>query len=136
MKHESILETLAAVAAGTKPVAKMRLAAALVKRGKVISIGTNEKKSHPLAAKYAKNPHAFYLHAEVSAIKNALRTHDLDDIRQSTLYVCRVKRPSQHDKTWVWGLSCPCEGCMSAILDFDIRRVVYSQDGIGNYKFL
>lgn len=135
-RHEDILSNLATIAAGIKPVGKMRLAAALAYRGKIVSIGTNERKTHPLAAKYAKNPMANYLHAEVSAIKNALRTHDLDDIRRSTLYVCRVKHPSPADKSWVWGLSCPCEGCTQAIIDFDISRVVYSDEGIGNYQLM
>jgi deoxycytidylate deaminase len=52
-----------------------------------------------------------------------------DDLRDSTLYVHRVKRKSSlNQKDWIDGLALPCEGCTSAIMSFGIKRVVYSTD--------
>ena len=78
--NKGILDTLAKVAAAN-PGLREKFAAAVVYRNRIISVGMNSMKSHPLAAKYRKNPHAIFLHAEVAAIKNALR--EIED-RKST----------------------------------------------------
>ena len=87
-------------------------------------------RSHPIQKKYGKNDEAIYLHAEINAIVNSLNHVDKDDLRKADLYVYRVKKDISNPKhhKWVDGMSCPCEGCMSAIDAFKIKRVVYSTD--------
>ena len=125
--NEGILHTLAKVAAAN-PAQREKLAAAIVCRNKIISVGMNSMKSHPMAAKYGKNEHAVYLHAEVSAIKNALREIEVDDFTKCDIYITRVKKEAPFTKKYVWGLAKPCAGCERAIAEFGLKRVIYTCD--------
>lgn len=109
---------------------RMKLAAALVIKRDVISVGVNVLRSHPIQKKYGKNDQSIYLHAEINAIVNSLNHVDRDDLRRASLYVYRVKKDTNDPKRrhWVDGMSCPCEGCMSAIDAFKIRRVIHSTE--------
>ncbi len=132
--NEGILHTLAKVAAAN-PGQREKLAAAVVCRNKIISIGINSMKSHPMAAKYGKNEHAVYLHAEVAAIKNALREIDVDDFSKCDIYITRVKKEAPFTKKFVWGLAKPCVGCERAIAEFGFKRVIYTCDH-GDYEVI
>jgi len=122
----NILSTLAKVAEANEEYPRARLAAAIVKNNKVISIGINRKKTDPFQAKFSKNIESIFLHAEIHAIKNALRELSLDALKQTTLYVCRVKQPKSNTDAYEWALAKPCEGCIKAIIEFGIKRVVYT----------
>lgn len=99
-----------------------RLASCIVLKGKIISFGNNKMKSHPMQAKFGKNPQSIFLHSEIDAIKNALRHIDVDDLRKSSLYTTRVKVKVG---AYEVGNSKPCEGCMRAIATFGIKHVHY-----------
>ncbi len=110
-----------------------RLAAAII-HGKRRFIGYNKKKSHPLAARFQKHPEAIELHAELDAIREALRYLEVADLASSILYVGRLKFTGPNKQEMVWGLALPCkEGCMKAIEAFDIPRVVYSLNNVSCY---
>jgi len=109
---------------------RSRHASAVVYRGRVAGFGFNSMKTHPLQARFRKNPHAIFLHSEVDAIKNSLRHISLTELSKSTLYVVRVKTHNVTQQI-VQGLACPCEGCAKAIVAFDIKRVVYTLDDAG-----
>ena len=117
---------------------RMKLAASLVIKRDVISVGTNVMRSHPVQKKYGKNDNAIYLHAEINAIVNSLNHVDKDDLRKADLYVYRVKKDmNDPNRThWVDGMSCPCEGCMSAIDAFNIKRVIHSTEVNNEYEEL
>lgn len=90
-------------------------------------------KSHPFQKMYSKHPAAIYIHAEVSAIKNAVNQRiDSDIIARSTLYIARQKII---DNKWTSGLARPCSGCQRCIAAFDIKQVVYSLDNHGYTVF-
>lgn len=122
----NLLNILSKIAAANDEYPRARLAAGLVKNNKVLSIGINRNKTDPLQAKYGKNSEAIFLHAEIHAIKNALKEYNIEDLDGATMYVCRVKRPSELSKKWVWGLAKPCEGCSRAIAEFGIKNVIYT----------
>jgi len=108
-----------------------KLAACIVLKGKIISTGRNQLKTHPFASQYSKNADAIYLHAEANAIINSLNHISKDDMAKSTLYVYRIKRPDTHmikDTAWTPGIAKPCKGCMRAIVEFNFKRVVYTTD--------
>jgi deoxycytidylate deaminase len=105
---------------------KMKLAACLVIRNEVISVGLNSDKSHPLQKKFAKNNEAIFKHAEVDCIIKALKIVDEDDLKNATLYVYRVKKQNKGDTGWISGLAEPCPGCQKAIEHFGIKRTVFS----------
>lgn len=133
-KHTQVLDLLAKIAEDVEPVNSSRLAAAIVYRNKVIAIGTNSRKSHPLQKKFGKTDDAIFLHAEVCAIKNALKRIDVDMLSKCSIYVARVKRPNPHSKEYVWGIAKPCNGCMGAIESFDIKEVIYTTNEDGVFK--
>lgn len=126
--HIKMFRTLATVARSIEPVANARLSAAIVYKNELVSIGTNRRKSHPFQKKFGKNSESIYMHAEISAIKEALKILTLQELSKSTLYICRMKFPSSVDKNMIYGLARPCEGCMRAIVEFKINKVIYSLD--------
>ena len=116
------------LAQSVEPVRGARIAAAVVRRGKVISYGYNHKKPHPFQTRFCKNPHAVFFHAEVHAIKNALKSVDVEDLSKCELYIVRAKRNSTNRK-WITGMSKPCIGCQKCIDLFDLKNVYYSYEG-------
>lgn len=134
-KHSKHIDMLAKIAVAVEPVAQARIAAAIYFKNNLISIGINQRKSHPFQAMYGKNKDSIYLHAEIDAIKNALRQVTVDDLERCTLYICRVKYDGKEKNNIIYGLSKPCPGCSRAIINFNIKRVIYSLDTEG-YKQL
>ncbi len=114
-----------------------KVAAAIYVKNSLIILGHNKNKTDPWAARFAKNPDADFPHAEISAIKNTINhfrgeKYAREILKSATLYVCRVRRITQHGE-YIWGSAAPCIGCMKAINEYAIKRVVYSLDGTGNY---
>lgn len=102
------------------------MACAIVIRNKIISFGYNRLKTDPFQARFGKNPDSIYLHAEIHAIKNALRRVSVDDLKRADLFVMRVMTGKTR-----WGMAKPCPGCMRAVAEFGIRNVWYTnQDGL------
>jgi deoxycytidylate deaminase len=133
--NKGILSTLELVAAAN-PSDNAKVSAAIVRNNKIISIGINSKKSHPMQARFGKNEESIYLHAEVAAIRNALREVSVDDLQKMEIYICRVKKPKPFSKKYVWGLAKPCEGCQRAIAEFGLKRVVYTTNETGKYEVM
>lgn len=98
---------------------KNKTGAVIVYRNRIISIGSNSKKTHPLARTYSKHPEAIYLHAEIDAI---IKIKDSSILKDSSIYIARKKNNG------FCGLSKPCNGCMAAISHFDIAHVNYTID--------
>ena len=122
-----MMMTLSRIAEDVPIAGRARIAAAIVLKNEIISIGTNQRKSHPLQAKFSRHYQAIHIHAEIDAIAKAVKRIDTRRLAQSTLYVARVKL----DRTggdWMWGLAKPCSGCARAIASFDIKRVVWTVD--------
>lgn len=132
--NQGIIDTLFQVATANPHNAE-KMAAAVVRRGKIVSIGINSMKSHPMAAKFGKNEHAIFLHAEVAAIKNALREIEVDDLSKCDIYIVRVKKEKPFTKKYVYGLAKPCSGCERAIAEFGIKSVIYTKDD-GTYEVM
>jgi tRNA(Arg) A34 adenosine deaminase TadA len=122
-RTQKILRDLISVAAVTPKVANYRLAAAIVDKGQIVSLGQSSYKTSPFQKKYAADEHKIFLHAEIAAIKKALRFYSVDMLRGTTLIVCRVKKNGL-------GNSKPCIGCQRAIAEFGIKKVIYTtEDG-------
>ncbi len=131
MKKElSFISILKKITQDIECVGNQTLAACVVKRNKIISFGHNKNKTHPLQNKFTKHPEAIYLHAEIDAIKNALKRVSTEDLLGSILYVVRTKKDGSE------GLAKPCKGCMQAIESFGISKVVYTTNIEGQYQKL
>jgi len=118
------------------PVAGAKISAILTdKNNNIISTGFNSSKTHPFQKKFAKNEMAICLHAEIDAIKNALRNISVDEMSKTNLYICRVKRMNRGGK-YITGLSKPCQGCMRAIITFGIKNVFYTEENSSSFSCL
>jgi deoxycytidylate deaminase len=128
--NENIVDTLRAVAIANPAQGSAKVAAAVVRGKKIVAIGMNQNKSHPMQAKFnTENPDRIFLHAEIDAIKNALRFSDEEDLKKCVMYIVRVKRPNTHDKVnWIYGTAFPCEGCLNCLEAFQIQTIVYTLD--------
>lgn len=123
MKAGDIYKILVRVAEDLSPVKSARIAAAIVYRGEIISIGYNSLKSDPFQARYSKNEHAIYLHAEISAIKKALKVLPADKLKKCELHIVRRKL---QNGVFVEGTAKPCVGCQRAIETYGINKVYYT----------
>ena len=133
-RHKKILSMLCrtALAAWEGKDARGRIAAAIVRKNNVISIGINQKKTDPFQAKYGRDEHSIFHHAEIRAIKQAKRLLGTDDLSFYDLYVCRAKWLDDRHQVLSWGSSKPCKGCHSCISNYGVRRVIYS---VGHEQF-
>lgn len=131
-RHDRHLNQLLNIAAAIEePVGKARLAASIVQYNSVIAYGISQYKTHPLQSRFSSNSEAISLHAEICAIKNALRTINLSDLSKCTLYIARSKYFDQDRTSVIPGLAKPCSGCMRAIATFGIKKVIYTLDNSG-----
>lgn len=125
-RNEKIMAHLCTIAQDVTPVGNARLAAAIVHKRQIVGLGVNQRKSHTLQKRYGRNEDSVYLHAEVSAIRNAVnRMGGIDFLRHSTLIVARMR---VIDGKWVRGLAEPCSGCYKAVEAFGIERVLWTGD--------
>ena len=135
-RDHRVMSFLRRQAIDVKAVKSSRIAAAVVLKNDIISLGHCQKRTHPFQARFAKNPDAIYLHAETNAISNALNHIHKRDLERATLYIRRVKLPTKDDTEFVDGMARPCPGCMRAIIAFGIRKVVYSTEEDGRFQVL
>lgn len=127
-KHSKYINILSKIASDLSPVKSARLAACVVLQNDIISFGVNEMKSHPFQARYGKNSDAVYLHAETSAIKNALKYISINELKRCSLYICRVKYTDASKIKLMFGTAKPCPGCFRCINTFEISKVYYTLD--------
>lgn len=130
-----VMKVLSRVADASEPFARAKMAAALVYKNEIISIGTNKNKTHPLQGRYAKHEAAIYLHSEIDAIANAMRRYDVETVAKSKLFIYRSKWTHSKKPVLTQGMAKPCQGCMRAIAAFDIKHVCYSLEEEG-YEWL
>lgn len=95
----------------------------IFKNKRLISIGTNSPKTHPLNLKYN------YLNKQRNNISDVVGTHSelsaviklgLDDCSGFTMVNTRINRNNKLD------FSFPCNGCMEMIVQLGFHKVIYS----------
>lgn len=107
---------------------RYKLSAGVVFRNNLIATGVNSYKTHPLMLQFGKNSESIFIHAEIDAIKNALRLITQDQLAKCDLYIMRVKRPSEHARNWVRAMARPCSGCQRAIASFGLKNVYHTNE--------
>lgn len=95
----------------------------LLKHNKIVHIGFNKIKTHPLLKYYPK--HSNGIHAELDVIMKS----NMDDLSSYTLVVIRVGRNGKIT------MSKPCKSCQNIISQYNIFECYYS-DFNGNLKKL
>lgn len=95
----------------------------IFKNKRLISIGMNSPKTHPLNLKYN------YLNKQRNNISDVVGTHSelsaviklgLDDCSGFTMVNTRINRNNKLD------FSFPCNGCMEMIVQLGFNKVIYS----------
>ena len=108
----------------TSEYGKFRLGALIVKKNRIVSMGTNAKRSHPLQKKFSSRPDLeAWRHAEV----HSLSLCRIEDAIDAKIYVGRVLANNE------WASSKPCEGCTKALKHFGIKGAYYYDEG---FKYL
>lgn len=106
--------------AHTSPYGRFRVGSIIAQRKRILGYGINQKKTHPLAKKFASRPHlSSWLHAETHCITNC----NAGELINSDVYVARVLMDGS------WGNSRPCPGCHMALRYYGVRRMTYYVDG-------
>lgn len=112
---------IAIEAAKANPIIDLpRMAAVITRRSKVISIGLNKHKTHPMAKRFQKHSKAECLHAEIDAIRNAIKNGET--LQNCSIYVARVLKNNQ------LALAMPCEGCKDAIDTYGISNTFWTKN--------
>lgn len=115
---EKFMEVALAEAISSKGVSgrngtTFRLGALIVRKGRILSIGNNSYKTHPIMLKFY--PYQF-LHAETSAIlKNGI-----DNCLDTTLIVARVIADNSP------ALAKPCSSCLDFSRSVGVKYIYYS----------
>jgi len=106
----------------------VKVAAALIYRGRVLATGTNQYKTHPLMMTRGYREDQNWRHAEVDCILNGLKVMTKEQMARCELRVVRVKRPHCNSNGWTFGLAKPCKGCSQVICNFGIKQVTWTED--------
>lgn len=122
-KSEKNLMRVARSVAMTSNFGRIKIGAVVADKKHIISVGANEKKTHPLQkfynennVEYGKSDHLkHHIHAEISCIINA--KHDL---RGCTMYIFR------EDRNGDLNMCRPCKACYQMIKDAGISKIVYT----------
>lgn len=107
-----------------KSQARQKHGAVVVKSGRVLGIGYNKDKNHPMQVSPEHIKTHCSRHAEVEAIRDAGFA-----VSGAILYVARVNRQGR-DRN-----SKPCIYCQAVIESTNIKRVIYTE-GENNVNFL
>lgn len=104
---------------------KCKIGCVVVYKGKIIGMGFNTNKTHPLQKEYNKlrfkgdsNPHS--MHAEIHALM-PLRNTDIEWNKVS-IYVYRISKKYPGCPA----LSRPCPSCMAYMKSLDIKNIYYT----------
>lgn len=116
---ETMFYTAAQIASRHAKDYRFRLGAVVFNRGRIISEGWNQKKTHPLQFKYKAREQCIYLHAEIHALSRCKMP-----VQGYSIAVARLFKNGE------LGSSCPCSGCLAALQAFGIRNVYYYNGGI------
>lgn len=127
-RHERRLNDLFNLARDHHPTDLASVVASIYISNRLVSYGFNSRKTHPLQYKFSKNSQAICIHAEIDAIRNALRIVPEPILSSATMYIARAKSPAPRKPKSLMGLAKPCSGCARAIAAFGIRNVYYTED--------
>lgn len=127
-RHQRRLNDLFNLARDHSPQDLASVVSSIYIGNRLVSYGFNSRKTHPLQYKYSKNNNAVCIHAEIDAIRNALRFVHVDELKGASIYIARAKSPAPRKPKTLMGLAKPCSGCTRAIDAFGIRNVYYTED--------
>lgn len=108
----------------TSDFTRYHLGAVIANGAEILAAACNQMKSHPLQKKYnrVRGEVAInwtHLHAEIAAL-NKVKNKKL--LNGATIYISRKTKHGQS------ALARPCKGCMQALNDYGVKKIVYTTD--------
>ena len=119
-KQERIFTYLEAYAKLGVGIRSSRHGAAVVYKNRIVGLGRNSYKTHPIMIEWGRNKDSVYLHAEMAAIVNALGNVDPQLFKKCDFYIIRVNKKNERAQ------SCPCSGCKRALDFFNFKNIYYT----------
>lgn len=124
----------AAKVASISDFKQVHIGCVAVYKGKIIGIGCNTNKTHPIQKKYNKyrdvqgccNPNLYNapkMHAEINCL-NQIRHLDIN-FSKVKLYIYRQRKDRE------FSIARPCDSCMRAIKSMNIHEIYFT----GNEKY-
>ena len=116
---------------------KTHVGCVAIYHGRIIGIGCNTNKTHPMQKRYNKLRESKddsntnfepKLHAEMNCLSQ-LKNLDIN-FSKVKLYIYRVRKDQP------FGMARPCPSCMAAIKDLGIRDIYYTTDNGYSYEYL
>lgn len=124
MDFEKIIEMSFALAGRHQYSQRCKHFSFIFEKNKLISIGINSPKTHPLNLKYNyvnkqkdKISHIVGTHSEMSAV---IKLGLLTNCEGLTIINTRINRKKEID------YSMPCNGCMDMLLDLKFEKIYYT----------
>lgn len=114
-----IFKELAKHALKADSVGNSRHSTAIVHKGKILSIGLNRRKTHPLQKLFSDRPERLYIHSEIDAIT---KIKNKTILKECDVYVLRLTKGGHI------GNSKPCEGCKKALTYYGIQGIYWTED--------
>lgn len=121
------LVNLHEIARRVKPVGKARIVAGIYHRERLMAVGFNQMKSHPLQQRFSDRPSRIFQHAEIAALVQFQRRHPPELLANCEMVISRARKTVE--RHWQFGLVRPCCGCFRALTHFSVRSVTYSLNG-------
>jgi tRNA(Arg) A34 adenosine deaminase TadA len=118
MKQDRVLSHLHRLAKKTEGIdgGRVRMAAAIVHKKRIVSTGVNRMKSHPIMMSSGYRTGQDLLHAETDAIVRS----GLKDFSDYDLYVVRILKSDE------FALAKPCDGCSEILNTLNFKNVYYT----------
>lgn len=122
---------VAKAVAKTSHYPRIKIGCCIVKKNKILAVGVNQLKSHPIQKKYNKfrplnnNNINNNIHAEIDAIRKCNK----DDLIGASIYVYR------EDGTGLLRMCKPCEACSELLKQCGLKTIYYT-DVDGYYSKL
>lgn len=88
----------------------------ILKQNKIIKVGWNKKKTHPLTKKYSYHSGIVYIHAELDVILKMQK----EDLSQYSLLSIRVMKNGN------FGPAKPCLGCSALLKQVGISDIYFT----------
>jgi deoxycytidylate deaminase len=132
-RHDKILNTAFQIAQEIEKSSEQKMVAIVAYKSTVISVGINSMKTHPLVASFKHDDWCEHLHAETSAIINALRQTSSRKLAKCNLYICRAKKVNG---IYEWGCARPCINCQKFLKAYPVNNCFYSTEITGIYGIL
>lgn len=98
-----------------------KMAAIIYKRKKILGVGMNSYKSHPMQKRFSIDDKKIFLHAEIDALKNALKEHDASELIGAEIIVARIMKNGK------CGFAKPCDICQKALTEYKLSGIYWTE---------